>query len=348
MVIVYSSGSTSDPKGAVHTHGSVIDHPHNLWQFRDLREGDVLYTPMPLFWVGGFSYTLVAAMHAGATLVFEDQFEPGATLDLIERERVTHVLGWPHVGKALAEHPSFADRDLSSVRRGSIDALRLGSSAADPARRPNSLGMTESLGPHSLEHEGTHLPDEKLGSFGRAVPGVEHRIVDVVTGEPVPTGTVGELWLRGYSLLLGLYKRRREDTFTADGWYRTGDAAWIDADGHLFYKGRLGDQIKSAGMNITPREVELVLEEFDDISMAFVFGVGHPDRGEDVAATVVVGPGRHVEPGELIERLRRELASYKVPRHVHVVDATELPWLDSGKIDRRALQRDLDSRFGHA
>ena len=97
---------------------------------------DVLYTPMPLFWVGGLSFTLVAAMHAGATLVFEDQFEPGATLDLIERERVTQVLGWPHMAKALVDHPSFAERDLSSVRGGTLAALLPPAPASPTPRRP--------------------------------------------------------------------------------------------------------------------------------------------------------------------------------------------------------------------
>ena len=123
MAIVYSSGSTADPKGAIHSHGAAVRHAHNLWQMRDLVDDDVLYTPMPLFWVGGFSFTLIAAMHAGATVVFEEQFEPGATLELIERERVTQVMGWPHMAKALVDHPTFKDRDLSAVRYGSMSAL---------------------------------------------------------------------------------------------------------------------------------------------------------------------------------------------------------------------------------
>ena len=105
MVVVYSSGSTAAPKGAIHSHGAVVRHAHNLWQFRDLTSDDVLYTPMPLFWVGGLSFTLVAAVHAGATVVFEDHFEPGATLDLIERERVTQVLRLAAHGQGAGRPP---------------------------------------------------------------------------------------------------------------------------------------------------------------------------------------------------------------------------------------------------
>lgn len=347
MVIVYSSGSTSDPKGAIHTHGAVVRHAHNLGQMRDLHPDDVLYTPMPLFWVGGFSFTLVAAMHAGAALVFEEQFEPGATLELIEREKVTQVLGWPHMAKALVDHPSFAERDLSSIRAGSMAALlpqHLQAEAEVP--KANSLGMTETLGPHTFDAK-EELPPEKAGSFGHSVPGVEHRIVDPVTGEDLPTGRVGELWLRGYSLMVALHKHERADTFTPGGWYRTGDAGWFDEEGHFYFTGRMGDLIKSSGMNITPREVEEALEALDQVAMAYVTGIDHPDRGQDVVAAVALRPGEELDEERARTLVKEELASYKVPRHIAVFgDQTELPWLDSGKVDRRRLAAMLEERFG--
>ena len=347
MVMVYSSGSTADPKAAVHTHGAVVRHAHNLGQMRDLRSDDVLYTPMPLFWVGGFSFTLVGAMHAGATLVFEEQFEPGATLELIERERVTQVLGWPHMAKTLVDHPSFAERDLSSIRAGSMAALLPQHLQADAdVPKANSLGMTETLGPHTFDTR-DELPPEKVGSFGRSVPGVEHKIVDPITGEDLSNGQVGELWLRGYSLMVALHKRERADTFTADGWYRTGDAGWFDEDGHFYFTGRMGDLIKSSGMNITPREVEEVLEAMDEVVMAYVTGIDHPDRGQDVVAAVALRPGEELDEAGARSRLKDELASYKVPRRIAVFgDQTELPWLDSGKVDRRRLTALLEERFG--
>lgn len=350
MVVVYSSGSTADPKGAVHSHGASIRHAHNLGQMRDLTADDVLYTPMPLFWVGGFSFTLIAAMHAGATLVFEEQFEPGATLELIERERVTQVLGWPHMAKALVDHPSFAERDLSSVRGGTLSALLpQDQQLAAEVPKANSLGMTETLGPHTFDSKDNELPPDKEGSFGLSVPGVEHKIVDPITGDDLPTGETGELWLRGYSLMLGLHKRERADTFTADGWYRTGDAGYFDADGHFYFTGRMGDLIKSSGMNITPRDVEVVLEAMPEVALAFVAGVPHPDRGQDVAAAIALRPGETLDPEEARKRVKEEIASYKVPRHIAVfADQTELPWLDSGKVDRRRLTAILEERFGEA
>lgn len=346
MLIVYSSGSTAEPKGVLHSHGAVVRHAHNLGQMRDLRDDDVLYTPMPLFWVGGFSFTLVAAMHAGATLVFEERFEPGATLDVIERERVTQVLGWPHMAKALVDHPSFGDRDLSSIRAGSMSALlpqHLQVDADVPTA--NSLGMTETLGPHTFDPR-DELPPDKAGSFGHSVPGVEHKVVDPVSGAELPVGEVGELWVRGYPLMLGLLKRERDETFTPDGWYRTGDAGRFDDDGHFYFTGRMGDLIKSSGMNITPREVEEVLEAMDEVAMAFVTGIDHPGRGQDVVAAVAVRPGESLDEETTRIRVKEVLASYKVPRRVAVFhDQEDLPWLDSGKLDRRTLARQLEERF---
>ena len=348
MVVIYSSGSTSDPKGAIHSHGATVRHAHNLWQLRDLTADDVLYTPMPLFWVGGLSFTLVAAMHAGCTLVFEEQFEPGATLELIERERVTQVLGWPHMAKALTDHPSFGDRDLSSVRGGTLAALLPPDQQAEAELpKANALGMTETLGPHTFDSKENVLPPGKEGSFGLSVPGVEHKIIDPITGEDLPVGQLGELCMRGYSLMLGLHKRERADVFTADGWYRTGDGGWFDEDGHFYFQGRLGDLIKSAGMNITPRDVELVLEAMPEVAMAFVTGIPHADRGEDVVAAIALRPGESLTAEEAQARVKEEIASYKVPRHIAVyANQTELPWLDSGKIDRRALTALLNRQFG--
>ncbi len=348
MIVMYSSGSTGDPKGVVHSHAGVIGHPYNLLQFLDRQPGEVVYTPMPLFWVGGMTYVLIASMHAGTTIIFEHHFDPAATLELIERHRVNHVVGWPHMAKALVEHPTAKERDLSSVRSGSIEEfLPSHIRIDDPELRPNALGMTESLGPHSIEMMGGELPPEKRGSFGRSVPGVAHRIVDPASGAEQPLGEMGEIHIKGYSLMLGLLKTDPEDVFTADGWFPTGDAGFLDSDGHLYFKGRMGDQIKSSGMNITPREVEIVLEEQDEVMDAYVMGVPSAQRGQDVAAAVVLRPGVSCEPGELQARVKAELSSFKVPRHIAVVDSpSELPWLDSGKIDLTELGQLLAERFG--
>jgi len=345
LLVAYSSGSTADPKGAIHSHATVVRHPHNLLQFRDFGAGDVLYSPMPVFWVGGLVFNLLCGMHAGATIVFEDAFEPGATLALLERERVTHVFGWPHVSKALREHPTFAARDLSAVRDSPGEGLW--PPRAGAWERAQSLGMTETFGPHTIQDVGLRPAGEVRGSYGYSVPGVEHRIVDPQTGEALPAGRFGELCVRGYCLMLGLHKRERSDVFDPDGWYHTGDAGHFDADGHFVFRGRLGNQIKTSGMLVTPREVELVLESFAEVAAAYVVGVPHPDRGEDVVAAVVLKPGAVADAQTLRARVKAELSSYKVPRHLALFpDATALPWLATGKVDLRALARQLAQAIG--
>lgn len=338
MLIIYSSGSAADPKGAVHTHAGPIQHGDTLNRFRDLTPADRVYSPMPFFWVGGFVYTLLSCLHAGATMLTEEVFEPGATLDFIERERATMVAGWPHYGKAMADHPSFAKRDLSSIRSGNLyELLPTEARPRDPELRSNSLGMTETCGPHTIDRMDYDLPEKLRGSFGRAVPGVEHKIVDRETGAKLPPGELGEICVRGYSVMSGLYKVPRSQVFDADGYYHTGDAGFFDAEGTLFFKGRLGEMIKTGGANVTPREVEIVLESYPEIKSAFVVGLPDPEREQLVAAAVVSRAGAQVDPDELRQRVKRDLSAYKVPRFVIPFEDGTLPLTGTGKIDKRRL-----------
>jgi acyl-CoA synthetase (AMP-forming)/AMP-acid ligase II len=306
LLAIYSSGSTADPKGAVHTHGAVLRHARNLNQFRDLGPEDRMYSPMPFFWVGGFLFTLISCLEAGACLLTEESFEPGRTLELIEAERATIVAGWPHYGKAMIEHPDFAARDLSSVRTGNLyELLPDGARPPDPELRPNSLGMTETCGPHTFGQMDQELPESLRGSFGVAVPGVEHKVVSPESGETLAPGEFGEICVRGTSVMQGLLKVERADAFDADGYYHTGDGGYFSADGHLFFKGRLGDLIKTGGANVTPREVELALEELPGVLSAFVVGIPDPDRGENVAAAVVPREAAALDAEVLRTTLRR-------------------------------------------
>jgi acyl-CoA synthetase (AMP-forming)/AMP-acid ligase II len=346
MAILYSSGSTADPKGAVHTHGALLRHSFNLNSYRDLGPDDRVFSPMPFFWVGGFVFTLLACMHSGASMICERAFEPGETLRLLERERATVVGGWPHYAKAMAEHPSFAERDLSSVRAGNLYAiLPADKRPRDPELRSNALGMTETCGPHTIDRMDVDLPEALRGSFGRAPEGVEHKIVDPATGAALPPGQHGEICVRGYNVMQGLHKVEREATFDRDGFYHTGDGGRFDADGRLYFEARLGDMIKTAGANVAPREVEVVIDAFPEVQASFVVGVPDSARGQNVAAAVVLKAGARLDAAECRRRLRAELSAYKVPRHWFFCAKTSLPFTDSGKIDKGKLGPLLAARI---
>ena len=345
MTVIYSSGSSGQPKGAVHSHGAVIRQASYLSSLRSLGPDDRIYSPMPFFWVGGFVYTLVSAMVRGSGILCDVAFDAGATLALLEREHATVVDGFPQHEKAMCEHQSFLSRDLSSVRAGSLAALlpeRL--RPKDPELRSNSLGMTETCAAHAADRSDVDLPESSRGSFGKPVPGVQHKIVDPETGQPLAPGVEGEICVRGRSLLQALYKVEREETFDSDGYYHTGDAGYFNSDGVLFFSGRLGEMIKTGGANVTPSEVEGVLESFPEVELALVVGVPDPVRGQNVAAAVVPVRGAALEAKELHARLRPALSTFKVPRHLFLLQRDELPLTDTGKVDKRTLSLELAER----
>lgn len=285
IAIIYTSGSSGEPKAPVHTHGALVRHSYNLTSVYVVTREDVLFTSMPFFWIGGLITGLHAVIHHGATLVTQSAFDAGEALRLIERYRATITLGWPQQGKTLADHPAFGAHDLSSVRRTSMPAM------VPPERRPvgaDSLGMTELCGNHLGVDPYVAQPDNRRNTVGPSIDGLTHRIVDPETGDAVHPGQIGEIWVRGYSLMQRLYKREREDTFTPDGFYRTGDCGSMDADGWVTFTGRLGDLIKtSSGTNVTPSEVESALRSCDGVLEAYVVGTENT-RGATIVAAAVV------------------------------------------------------------
>jgi len=342
LAIISTSGAKAAPKSVVHTHGSLVRHAALLARRRGLTCEDRIYSPMPFFWVGGLTMVLLAALVSGAAAVVQERFEPGEALDLIERERVTQVSCWPNASRQMADHPTFARRDLRSVRGGTlVEALppEYRPSAAD--RAPVPLGMTETGGPHTGPDDAyAVLPESLRGTLGRPLPGMEHVVVDVDTGTVLTSGQEGELLLRGAFLMDGFYKRERHETFTPDGWYATGDLGWFGEDGHLHFTGRRTAMIKTGGSNVSPAEVEMALVQLPVVRDAFVFGIPAGERGEDVAAVVVPESPEGVEVSALRATLRETLSSYKIPRHVLIVEEADLPKLPTGKADLASL-RDL-------
>ena len=341
LAIVYTSGSTSAPKGVVHTHASLLDHQRVLNEIRGLGPADRLFCNSPFFWIGGFAFSILAAMLAGATLVCSNAVDPGETLDLLEAEKPTMTNGFVGAIAHLARHRSLAQRDLSSMRRGNLYPIMAPDvRPADPELRHTMLGMTETGSVITISEDESDQPEHRRGSFGRPAPGFDTKVVDD-TDERVDAGEVGELCVRGPFLMQRYYKRSREECFDADGWFHTGDLVRTDADGFVYFIGRRGAMIKTAGANVAPAEVEKAIAKVTGM-VAHVVGLPDDERGQVVAAVIVLPEDTELDEDALRESLKSELSSYKVPRRFAAVPAAEIPMMSSGKIDIPRLTKVFD------
>ena len=343
LVIVHTSGSTSEPKGVMHAHGSLIRHVDNLNQLRRFSPQEILFSNSPFFWIGGFAYNVVATLTAGNRLVCSNSQNTSEVLDLLERERPTYVNGFAQSVAHVAKDPTFAKRDLTSIRRGNLYPIMPRALQPDDIElRHNMLGMTEAGSVVLASADEGPIPESLRGSFGQLVPGFEGRVVDAESGLDCPPGTIGELWLRGPFLMEGYYGVPRSEVFTADGWYRTGDLVHTDAEGvHYFYKGRRNDMIKTAGANVSPREVEAALAEITGGRTSYVLGQDDADRGQIVVAVVVAEADDGMDLEVVREKLSRKVSAYKVPRRFVRMSAADIPFMSSGKLDSRKLKRML-------
>ena len=345
MVIVHTSGSTSAPKGVIHEHGPLLGHLSTLNDLRGFSTGVRLFSNSPMFWIGGLAYNVVGALVAGATLLCSADPDPANTLDFIERERPDLTNGFVASIASLVAHPTFATRDFSSIRSGNLYPLSPeGVRPVDPELRHNMLGMTETGSVCLMSPDDRDQPESRRGSFGRPVPGLETRVVNPETLDDVPTGEVGELWFRGPALMEGYYGRERFEVFTADEWYPTGDLFSVDDDGFYYFHGRRGDMIKTAGANVSPREVEAALREVTGAPGALVLGIPDAERGQVVAAVVLAEADDRPDLDRVRADLRARLSAYKVPRRFLVLAPDELPMLSSGKPDLRRIVERFDEQ----
>jgi len=338
LAIVYTSGSTSTPKGVVHTHAALLGHQQNLNDIRRLTADDKLFCNSPFFWIGGFAFGLLATLIAGSTLVCSNAGSndegAGRTLDLLEAEQPTMTNGFAAGIAHLANHPSFAGRDLSSMRRGNLYPIMAPSiRPGDPELRHNMLGMTEAGSVLLISDDESDQPEERRGSFGRPAPGFETKII-----EPDTVG-VGELCIRGPYVMQGYYKRSREESFDADGWFHTGDLVRTDGDGFVYFAGRLSAMIKTAGANVSAAEVEKAIVKLTGAA-AHVVGIPDAERGELVAAVLALP---EFDEAALRERLKEELSTYKIPRRFLAMPGAEIPLLSSGKVDTQQLKKLFDA-----
>jgi fatty-acyl-CoA synthase len=340
--IQYTSGTTGFPKGALLHHRGLTNNAAHFAALQSLGARDVYVNPMPMFHTAGCVLGALGTLAARATHV-PVMFEPGLVLEMIERERGTFLLGVPTMLIALMEHPDFTKRDLGSLRAaisgGSLVPAEL------VKRIEDTLGVkfcivygTTECSPLVSQTRLDDSADDKATTIGRAIPQVEIKIVDPVSGHTQPPGARGELCCRGY-LVMTEYFRMPEATaeaIDAEGWYHTGDLGSMDERGYCRIEGRLKDMIIRGGENIYPREIEDVL--FAHPSVAEVAVVGVPDErwGEQVAAFVRPADGARVDPVELKAFTREHLAPFKTPVHWIAVEA--FPLTASGKIQKYVLR----------
>jgi acyl-CoA synthetase (AMP-forming)/AMP-acid ligase II len=340
-VVLFTSGTTGTPKAVPLTHGALAPRVASFSPSVDPVPA-VSILCVPLVHVGGMLGLLVA-LARGSTTVVQTRFDAGEWLALVARHAVTTAFVVPTMLYRILEHPDFPTTDLSSLTSLTYGAapatpelIRRAMAALPGVALTNTFGQTETMGSITALGPGDH-PPERLASVGKPLPGVEVRIVHPTTGEEVPQGTVGELWVRSEVVVVPHGRGSDGDGLTPPGWFRTGDMVSADSEGYLFPAGRLSDTINRGGEKFAPAEVEDVVRAHPAVRDVAAFGVPDDEMGHRVGVAVVVRAPLDLEQLRLFCQGR--IANFKQPERLLVL--TELPITDFGKVDRK----DLRSRF---
>ncbi len=341
-LIMYTSGTTGKPKGAMMTHGNFwTDNLNEIITF-GLTADDVTLSFAPLYHVGGLLCTTLATLMLGGHLILQRAFDPGNAIRAIQESRVTVTFGVPAMLLFISQHPDFESADLSSLRVVAVGGaplpeplLRLYLDRGIPA--VSGYGLTETAA------MATAMPAdrviEKLGSSGSAPLLTEIKLIDSELRTLAVAGESGEICVRGGNVTKGYWNRPDEtrEAFTSDGWFRTGDIGYMDSDGFLYVQDRLKDMVITGGENVYPAEVESVLYDHPDIAEVAVIGAPDERWGERVVAVVATKAGRSITLESLRSFAEGRLARYKLPSELRLVDA--LPRNPTGKVLKQELRK---------
>jgi len=338
--IQYTSGTTGFPKGATLSHHNILNNGFFVGELCNYTEADRICIPVPFYHCFGMVMGNLAATSHGACMVIPSPtFDPVATLGAVQAEHCTSLYGVPTMFIAELSAPGFGDYDLSSLRTGimagspcPVEVMKQVIERMSMTEVGICYGMTETS-PVSTQTRADDSVDRRVSTVGRVGPHLEVKVIDPATGRTVPRGTPGELCTRGYSVMLGYWEQPEKTAEAVDSahWMHTGDLAVMDEEGYLAITGRIKDMVIRGGENVYPREIEEFLYTHKDILDAQVIGVPDARYGEELMAWVRLRPGAATLTAEsLREFCRGQLAHYKIPRYVHIVD--DFPMTVTGKV----------------
>ena len=344
--IQFTSGTTGNPKGATLTHHNVVNNARFIAQAMDFTENDSLCIPVPLYHCFGMVLAVLACVSTGATMVFPgESFEPVATLQAVSEERCTALHGVPTMFIAELDHPRFAEFDLSRLRTGimagspcPIETMKRVIAEMHLSEITIAYGMTETS-PVSFQSSTTDPLERRVSTVGRIQPMLEAKVVDA-DGNVVPVGEKGELLVRGYSVMQGYWgDEARTREAVQGGWMHTGDLATIDAEGYCNIVGRAKDMLIRGGENVYPREIEEFLFRHPKVQSVQVFGVPDAKYGEEICAWIVPKPGQTCTEDEIRDFCRDQIAHYKVPRYIRLVQ--DMPMTITGKVQKFVMREQM-------
>lgn len=330
-LVIFSSGTTSEAKGVLHGHRSPCLQFWHLAAVFARTPDTRMFSALPLFWTAGLNTAVGSTLAAGGCWVAQESFDAATALALMSRERVTEPYTLPHQTVALAERPEWATTDLSALRcvYGKSAYARHPSVTGDTGWiMPVGYGLSETCSFVCSHPSDTPREVAKVGS-GRLLPGVRLRVVDPETGRPLPAGAEGELAVAGPTRMLGYLGRPAAETFDADGFFHTGDAGRIDADGLVHFAGRRTEMIKTGGANVSPAEVEVALRACPEVKLSRIIGVPDARLDELVVACIVPADGADPTEDDIRTFLRDRVAPYKVPKRVLFFADGEMPMTTS-------------------
>jgi fatty-acyl-CoA synthase len=346
--ILYTSGSTAEPKGVILNHRGVVENGFDLGERRGILAEDRVWSGTPLFYGLGAVNALPATLTHGATLVLQGVFNAGSAIDVIRRTESTVYYGTGNMTRAILDHADYDQRKIGSLKKGNagtmaeykrLTLVEMGITGAVPA-----YGLTESYGNATVGNPDDPL-EVKLTTNGTALPGMELRIVDPQTYHPLGAGETGLILLRGHTTPGYLNNPgETQKALREDGFLDTGDLGSLDRNGRLIFHSRLKEVIKCGGINVSPVEVEQLLARHPDVRDAYVVGVADPVKGELIVA--FVDCAKPVGAQSLRDYVKEHAASFKTPHHVLFRTEEQLPRLASGKVAKHRLAEEARRELG--